>query len=97
MPALSWQRAQVIRDYIAAVGLAREEGRIEVEAAAFAAWRSWALAHAGSLDFIASGNPLVSLEEAPEKLVEPGAGAAERGYASAGSPGWFPGRKWYHR
>jgi len=94
--AFAWKRAQTIREYIAAVEEARGQGRLPAEEAEFKSWKEWAIKHANSIDFIAHGNPLISLSEDPEKL----GGDEERsssGGSYSSSSSWFPGKQWYHR
>lgn len=91
--ALSWKRAESIRDYITAVERARNEGRLQIDENEFNTWRLWALTHADGLDFITNGDPLIALSEDPEKLYS----KDERQHYSAGeTSSWFPNKKWYH-
>lgn len=95
--AASWKRAQVLRDYIAAVEQARDQGRLQADETEFISWRAWAMNHADSLDYIVNGNPLISLSGSPEDIDDdeeepPGYGASSGSFRS-----WHPGRKWYHQ
>jgi hypothetical protein len=95
--AFSWKRAQAIREYITAVEAARDQGRLQVDEGEFSGWRTWAMAHADDIDFIANGNPLIKLSEDPEDIDDCDDNENTSNRASGSSRHWFPGQKWYHK